>query len=97
MPWLVKTKSSRANMCSTQTNTGAAVGLQHERVKFITAKKYLIATTNYYYQRNGNKSKGLFLAKYPRLRNTKMSIYCSCLAITALTYMCSRELFDQKN
>lgn len=96
MPWLVKTKSSGANMCSTQKNMGAAVGLQHERARFITPKKYLTDTTNYY-QRNDNKSKGLFLAKYPRLRNTKMSIYCSCLAITALTYMCSRELFDQKN
>ena len=28
-------------MCSTQTNTGAAVGLQHERARFITTKKIL--------------------------------------------------------
>ena len=58
-------------MCITQTNKGSAGGLQHERARFITTKKYLAATTNYY-QRNGNESKGLFLAKYPRLRNAKM-------------------------
>ena len=57
-------------MCITQTKRGDVVGLQHERARFITAKKYLAATTNYY-QRNGNESKGLFLAKYPRLRNAK--------------------------
>lgn len=59
------------NVCMDPICRGASVGLQHERARFITTKKYLAATTNYY-QMNGNKSKGLFLAKYPRLRNAKM-------------------------
>ena len=58
-------------MCITQTNRGAPIGLQHEKAMFITAKKYLGTSTNYY-QRNVNESKGLFLANYPRLRNEKM-------------------------